>query len=148
RPRAGAGRSLARSSTLSAVPVGAGAPPPAAHDRGHDWCVRSPARLRPVTVAAALALAFTAVAGCTQVVPGRASAVGLGTSGVGQTPTQEEIELGTAAVRAVQEIWRDEFPRSFDQPWQEITTTVPVHTDDPRTKQPPCVRNLSEVVGQ
>ncbi|MCO1658191.1 neutral zinc metallopeptidase [Pseudonocardia humida] len=110
--------------------------------------MRSPARLRPVTAAAALALAFTAVAGCTQVVPGRAVAAAGGTSGVGQTPTQEEIELGTAAVRAVQEIWRDEFPRSFDEPWRDIAITVPVHTDDPRTDQPPCVRNISEVVGQ
>jgi predicted metalloprotease len=101
-----------------------------------------------VTAAAALALAFTAVAGCTQVVPGRAVAAGNATTGVGQTPTQEEIELGTAAVRAVEEIWQDEFPRSFDQPWREIAVTVPVHTDDPRTDQPPCVRNISEVVGQ
>ncbi len=98
-------------------------------------------------IVAVLVLVLPAVAGCTLVVPGRAVAAG-GTASMGPPPTQEDLDLGTAAYRAVEEIWREEFPRTYGEPWRDITTVVPVHTADPRAAEPPCVRNISEVANQ
>jgi predicted metalloprotease len=107
--------------------------------------VRTPARIRPVLVAV-LVLALSAVAGCTQLVQGRASPAPTGTTGA--AAQLDSSELGTVAVAAVQEIWREEFPRAFGQPWRDIAEAVPVYTDQPNPNQPPCVRSVSEVMDQ
>jgi predicted metalloprotease len=107
--------------------------------------VLRPVRTRPALVAA-LVLVLVAVAGCTQVVPGRPIAAG--PDDVAVTTPLAAGDLGTAAVVAVEQIWQAEFPRSFGQPWRDIGTVVPVHTDDARAPEPPCVRSLSDVEGQ
>ncbi|HZG89231.1 MAG TPA: neutral zinc metallopeptidase [Pseudonocardia sp.] len=101
--------------------------------------MRSPVRPRPAT-AVALAFALAVVAGCTQVVPGRASAAL-------SFPTGGD-SLGSATLAAVEDIWREEFPRAFGEQWRDITTVVPVFTDDPAAGEPPCVRSVAEVSGQ
>jgi predicted metalloprotease len=103
------------------------------------------ARTRPAVVAV-LVLVLVAVAGCTQLVPGRPSASG--PDDVAVTTPLQAGDPGTAAVTAVEQIWQTEFPKSFGEQWRDIGTVVPVHTDDARTQQPPCVRSLSDVEGQ
>lgn len=93
-----------------------------------------------------LAAVLVAATGCTQVVPGRASAAP--PTSPAEAPLPPGTDPGTAAVIAVERIWTEEFPDAFGKPWSDIGTTVPVHTDDPRAPQPPCVRGLSDVAGQ
>ncbi len=108
--------------------------------------MRSPVRPRPAT-AVALAFALAVVAGCTQVVPGRPGAAGAFTDIATTFPAGGD-SLGSAALAAVEDIWREEFPRAFGQPWRDISTAVPVFTDDPAATEPPCVRSVAEVSGQ
>jgi hypothetical protein len=89
----------------------------------------------------ALTVVSTVLAGCTQVVPGRPGAV---------EPQPEALPMdpGSVAVRKVQAYWSGAFEQAFDQRWHDVMDAVPVHTDDPRTTEPPCVRNVSDVAGQ
>lgn len=99
-----------------------------------------------VIQALVLTVALLAVAGCTQLVPGQASA--LAPSDAAALTTPGESDPGSIAVRAVEQIWSQEFPRSFGKPWRDIGRIIPVHTDDTHSPEPPCVRGLSDVVGQ
>ena len=86
----------------------------------------------------ALAVVSTVLAGCAQVVPGQPSA----------SEPPGPSDPGSVAVRTVQAYWDGEFEQAFDQQWRPILDALPVHTEDPRAAEPPCVRNLSDVEGQ
>jgi hypothetical protein len=89
----------------------------------------------------ALTAVSTVLAGCTQVVPGRPGAIGTELDAGPSDP-------GSVAVRTVQDYWSGAFEQAFDQQWHDVLGAIPVHTEDPRTPQPPCVRHLSDVAGQ
>jgi predicted metalloprotease len=105
--------------------------------------------LRPRSALVAVLVAgLTAVAGCTVVVPGQPSALAVSPDDAAVAAPMAAGDPGSAAVIAVEQIWRAEFPEAFGQQWRDIGTVIPVHTDDPRAAEPPCVRSLSDVSGQ
>jgi predicted metalloprotease len=87
------------------------------------------------------------LAGCAQVVPGRASAAGAGRAAIAAGPV-DAAQAATATVAALQEFWRQAFPAAFGAPWRDVQRFVPVATADRRAPTPPCVGRAAELAGQ
>ncbi|AEA23958.1 metalloprotease-like protein [Pseudonocardia dioxanivorans CB1190] len=50
-------------------------------------------------------------------------------------------------VDALQDYWRQEFPRAFGTSWQDVRTIAPVHVDAADAPPPPCVAKASDLRG-
>jgi predicted metalloprotease len=98
----------------------------------------------PLAVATAAALAV-ALAGCAQVVPGRAAPVA--GAGAVAPPAAVAARSGDPATitAQLQDFWRVRFPAEFDRPWHDIRAFVGVHARD---RTPPCVDRASDVADQ
>lgn len=97
---------------------------------------------------AVLTAVLLVLAGCTQVVPGRAGAgAGAGTAAIAAKPV-DPANAATATVSALQEFWRRAYPAAFGRPWRAVKQFVAVDTGNRRAPEPPCVARASELAGQ
>lgn len=106
----------------------------------------------PCAVAVVLGLAVTLLlAGCTQVVPGQATAAGPGPTADATAPEPQPRgtdEVSSAATAALQESWHTAFPAAFGRPWRDISAFSAVHTGDSGAPPPPCVGRAADLRGQ
>lgn len=103
---------------------------------------------------AAVLLAVLAVAGCTQIIAGRASAgdgVTLGpvdTSGITDSDGGPVDQLAAAALMDVESYWQWTFEDAFGEPWTGLAGGFhSVDTTDPDATPPPCAVTAAEVEG-
>ncbi len=99
-------------------------------------------------VAAALVAALLLLAGCAQVVPGRASAApDAGTASLAAGPA-DPAEAASATVAALQQFWREAYPAAFGGPWRDVKQFAAVATANRRAPDPPCTAHAAELAGQ
>lgn len=106
----------------------------------------------PIIVrAAGLATSALVLAGCTQALPGRASAVAPGpraTAALAAPGSPARPDAATAAAAALQQFWHDEFPAAFGGPWRDIARFVAVPAAERGAAPPPCVDAAADVTNQ
>lgn len=114
---------------------------------------RVPLPARAVAAAVGLVLALL-VAGCTQVVPGRAAAPAPAApalpaprANVSPLPLTTD-ELSATATTALQDMWRELFPAAFGRDWTDIDSFVPVRTASGGAPAPPCLDRAADLAGQ
>lgn len=112
--------------------------------------MRVPSRIRPARILLSIALTVLA-AGCSQLVPGRATAATQPPTAAVAAPTPLPTAadaVGGAAAAALQGFWREEFPQAFGDAWTDIAVLEPVHTTEPGAPAPPCARRAADLTGQ
>jgi predicted metalloprotease len=57
-------------------------------------------------------------------------------------------QVAEATAAALQEFWRAELPAAFGREWRDISSFLPVETQDPATPPPPCVNRVEDLVNQ
>jgi predicted metalloprotease len=106
-------------------------------------------RLSPVAVPLVAVLAVVLLlAGCTQVVPGRASAGGEADTAAIATGPVDSAAVAASTVAALQEFWREAYPAAFGRPWRDVEQFVAVATANRRAPAPPCVERAADLAGQ
>ena len=53
-------------------------------------------------------------------------------------------QVAEATAAALQEFWRAELPAAFGREWRDISSFLPVETQDPATPPPPCVNRVED----
>jgi predicted metalloprotease len=108
-------------------------------------------RVRAPIGRGALALVVLLVTcACGQLVPGNARAVPERLPATAAIATQPgpAARVADTTATALQEFWRAEFPAAFGREWRDISTFVPVATQDPGAPAPPCVNRASDLADQ
>ena len=115
--------------------------------------MRDTSRSLPVPGLVLAVVVALLTAGCTQVVPGRASAIGAQTTAAVAAPNVVPLPgdtdgIASAAVAALQEHWRAEFPAVFGREWRDVDGFVPIDPGDPSGPEAPCVDGRADVADQ